>query len=233
MFTGFTDNTLRYFLDLRFNNSSEFFHATHDQYLEYVQKPFYDLIEDLSPLMREIDPLMEVRPSRCLSHIHRDTRFTKDKSPYRDHLWFLFRRASEPREKSLNYFFEFGPETFGWGMGFWGENREVLDIFRKKIIADPDEVRSILPSQDSSKLVLDGSIHKRIKIPDEVPDDLKRWYIIKEMYICHESPVFSNAFEAKLADSISKDYLLLAPLYKSLRGMYDDVIEDMKQDKGD
>ena len=124
MFSGFTDETLQFFLDLRFHNYTEYFHAEHDRYVENVQAPFYSLIEALGPEMRKIDPLMEIRPHKCLSRIHRDTRFTKDKSPYRDHLWFLFRRAAEPREKSLFYFGEFGPERLNWGMGIWGENRE-------------------------------------------------------------------------------------------------------------
>ena len=127
MFTGFTDDTIQFFLDLKFHNYTEWFHQNHDRYAESVQKPFYAFIEDLSPLMKEADPLMEIRPYKCLSHIHRDTRFSRDKSPYRDHLWLLFRRAAEPRDKSLFFFMEFGPGRLDWGMGFWGENREAMD----------------------------------------------------------------------------------------------------------
>ena len=101
MFTGFTDDTIRFFLDLKFHNSTEYFHQEHERYLKDVQKPFYDFIEDLGSQMKDIDPLMEIRPYKCLSHIHRDTRFSRDKSPYRDHLWLLFRRAAGvPMERS-------------------------------------------------------------------------------------------------------------------------------------
>ena len=62
MFNGFTDETVQYLLDLKFHNNSDFFHATHDRYVETVQTPFYKLIEDLSPDMRKIDPLMEPVP---------------------------------------------------------------------------------------------------------------------------------------------------------------------------
>lgn len=227
MFTGFSDETVRYFLDLRFNNNISFFHASHDRYLESVQKPFYELINDLSPLMLEIDPGMEIRPGKCLSHIHRDTRFTKDKSPYRDHLWFLFRRAAEPRDKALNFYFEFGPGTLGWGMGFWGENREVLDQFRRIIDADPDQVRAVLPEDrlESGRLVLGGSMHKRMTVPDGIPEDLKRWYLTKEMYISSSGVPFGEAFSSTLTQSVSEDFKALAPLYKMLRGMCDRMTE--------
>ena len=91
MFSGFTDETIQFFLDLRFHNYTEYFHAEHDRYVETVQQPFYELIDALGPEMRKIDPLMEIRPHKCLARIHRDTRFSREKSPYRDHLWFLFR----------------------------------------------------------------------------------------------------------------------------------------------
>ena len=137
MFTGFTDQTIQFFLDLRFHNYTEYFHEHHDRYVETVQQPFYSLIEDLAPAVQKIDPMMEVRPHKCLSRIHRDTRFSKDKSPYRDHLWFLFRRAGEQREKAVFLYGEFGPDRLDWGFGIWGENREAMDIFRKKMEHKP------------------------------------------------------------------------------------------------
>ena len=83
MFTGFTEETIQFFLDLKFHNNTTFFHEQHERYVECVQHVFYSMIDDLAPAMRKIDPLMEVRPHKCLSRIHRDTRFSRDKSPYR------------------------------------------------------------------------------------------------------------------------------------------------------
>lgn len=121
MFTGFPEETLRFFLDLRFHNSIGYFEEHRDDFRRDVQEPFYEFINDLAPRMQKIDPQMEIRPYKCLARIRRDTRFTKDKSPFRDHLWLLFRRAAEPREQSLNFWFELGPDGVGWGMGFWGK----------------------------------------------------------------------------------------------------------------
>jgi len=52
MFSGFPDETIRFFLDLRFHNNATFFHENHDRYLADVQKPFYDFIEAVSPQLR-------------------------------------------------------------------------------------------------------------------------------------------------------------------------------------
>ena len=78
MFSGFTEETIAFFIDLKFHNNTTFFHQEHDRYVEMVQTPFYELIGELAPTMLKIDPCMEVRPHKCLSRIHRDTRFSRE-----------------------------------------------------------------------------------------------------------------------------------------------------------
>ena len=225
MFTGFSEDTISFFLDLKFHNNTTYFHENHDRYVEVVQRPFYEFIEDLGPAMRKIDPRMEIRPHRCLSRIHRDTRFSRDKSPYRDHLWLLFRREGEPREQSLMYWFELGPSRLDWGMGFWGENREALDLFRKRMRANPDGTLAILDDLDLAGrgLLLNGSIHKRMEVPPEIPDRLRRWYCTKEMYINKISPDFRKVFSERILTEVRKDFQQLAPLYHMLRGYCDEL----------
>jgi len=225
MFSGFTEDTIRFLLDLKFHNNTTFFHEHHDQYVEYVQTPFYHLINDLAPYMKEIDPFMEIRPHKCLSRIHRDTRFSKDKSPYRDHHWFLFRRAAEPREHSLIYYFEFGPERLSWGLGTWGENRELMDIFRKKIKANPKEIVSLIEDMDlpQRKMFLGGTFFKRIDIPSEIPENMKRWYISKEFYIGKYQPPYQWAFSDRVFQDVRDDYMALSPFYQLLRGCADEM----------
>ena len=87
MFTGFPEETLRFFLDIRFHNQINYFEEHRQDYIRDVQTPFYAFISELAPRMQRIDPQMEIRPHKCLARIRRDTRFTKDKSPYRDYHW--------------------------------------------------------------------------------------------------------------------------------------------------
>ena len=225
MFTGFTDETVQFFLDLRFHNYTEYFHEQHDRYIAAVQQPFYELIEDLAPTMRKIDPQMEIRPHKCLSRIHRDTRFSRDKSPYRDHLWFLFRREAEPREKSLFYYGEFGADRLAWGMGTWGENREAMDIFRRRMAANPEGTLAMIRDMNlpDRRLGLGGSFFKKIAVPSQIPPLLTQWYTAREFYVGKVDPEFGMAFTGKLAKEMKKDFLAMAPLYRTLRGIYDEL----------
>lgn len=225
MFTGFTDATVEYFLNLRFHNYHSFFQETKETYYQDVRQPFYDLIEELAPVMLEIDPEIEVRPHKCLARLHRDTRFSKDKSPYRDHLWFLFRKSGEPREGSVMYWFEFGPDRLEWGLGFWGENKEAMELLRRRMAAQPRRFMDLIDDcrMHENKLRLGGYSYKRLAVPENIPPALADWYVKKDLYIFREAPPYRWAFEPKLAERIAKDFKLLAPMYRTLRGALNDL----------
>ena len=227
MFAGFTDETIQFFLDLRFHNYTEYFHEQHDRYVETVQRPFYELIESLAPTMKKIDPMMEIRPHKCLSRIHRDTRFSRDKSPYRDQLWFLFRREGEPRERAVFFYGEFGPDRLDWGFGIWGENREMMDIFRRKLAANPDGMTALFDDMDlpKRKLGLGGTYFKRMDIPPQIPERMKRWYAARELYVGKAVREYSWAFTERMEQEMKKDFLTMAPMYQVFRGIRDEMGE--------
>ena len=150
MFTGFPEATIQFFLDIRFHNSIDYFEENRARYERDVKAPFEAFIQELAPAMLSIDPQMELRPYRCMARLRRDVRFTKDKSPFRDHLWVLFRHAGEPREGSVMYWFELAPSGMNWGVGTWGENRQMMDILRRRIVADRSAERHQAVSPDGA-----------------------------------------------------------------------------------
>ena len=219
-------------MDIRFHNSISYFEEHRERFRQDVQAPFYAFIEELAPRLRTIDPQMELRPYKCLARIRRDTRFTKDKSPFRDHLWITFRRAGEPREQSLNYWFEFGPQTLEWGLGFWGENRPVMDRLRRQMAAQPQRIQDLIDDcrLPEHHLVKSGPEFRRIAVPENIPPLLQTWYRSKELYISRADVKYEWAFDEKLPERVWRDYRAMAPLYRLLRGIYDDVQAENSQD---
>ena len=61
MFSGFPEETIRFFLDIRFHNEVSFYKAHEDEYQTFVKKPFYSLIEELGETMLSISDDLEVR----------------------------------------------------------------------------------------------------------------------------------------------------------------------------
>lgn len=233
MFSGFPPETEQYFLDLRFHNHITWFHETHERYLRDVQQHFYEFIEDMLPALTEIDPQMEQRPYKVLARIRRDTRFTKDKTPYRDHLWIWFHRAGESREDSLGYWFEYGVSSLSWGLGSWGECKPMMELFRREIEAHPARVSGIISSCNLPQrhLVAFGDTWKRLEVPPGVPDHLRYWYTAKRIGIEQTRPDWEAVTSRRILQLVREDYQTLSPIYKLLIGMSDESQSDKQERK--
>ena len=229
MFQGFPEETIRFFLDLRFHNEVPWFHAHREEYEAYVRKPFRELIEALAPTALQIADDIDTRPNKCLARINRDIRYTRDKSPYRDHMWFLFRRSGEAREHSVVYWFELSPEVVEWGLGFWSDNRPAMDALRRRMVEKPKEVQRVLTQSGipDDTLHIYGDRYARMKPPDGMPLNLALLYPMKEIYVKRIGTSLSECYKPELVDIVSKDFLRMKPLYHLLRRADDDGIADL------
>ena len=218
MFTGFPEETTQFLLDLRFHNSIAWFNENKERYLRDVQTPFYAFI---------------VRPYKLLSRIRRDTRFSKDKSPYRDHHWIWFKRGGEDRWQSLGFWFEFGPERLSWGLATWDENRPLMDRFRRELAADPGRYGSIIRSCGLAErhLQMDGTYFRRIDIPAAIPVDLEPWYRLRSLAIIQARASLSETASREVLGHVLADFKAMAPIYQLLRGMQDALESEALEDE--
>jgi uncharacterized protein (TIGR02453 family) len=88
----FTRETFRFFRDLARNNRTEWMEANRERYKQSVTQPFRSLCEVLSPAVLRLDSRFDTsgRSGANFSRINRDTRFAKDKTPYRAHMYLKF-----------------------------------------------------------------------------------------------------------------------------------------------
>ena len=217
----FTPEILEMMMNIRFNNNKEYMTGNREEYISKIRTPYYRLIEILAPYMQEIDPDMEVRPSKVLSRIFRDTRFSHDKSPYRDHHWLAFRHKGTPRDEAVMFWFEIRIEAVNWGLGFWGENRKALDLLRRRMEADPKELISLLPILQNHDFQLQGASYLRMKPPEAFPEVLRSWYPKKEIYLIKQNIQPDWVFQAGFENRLIADFKAMAPFYHLLYGCYE------------
>ena len=101
MFTGFSQDAIDFLSEIRLNNHQQFYEANRARYEESVKAPLRALCDEMSEVVAMIDPGLDTRPGRTMSRIRRDTRFTKDKSPFRDHVWMGWRYPGESRSEGF------------------------------------------------------------------------------------------------------------------------------------
>lgn len=212
MFQGYTDETFEFFMAIRFNNNKEFFHGSHDWYLRAVREPSLALAEALAPIVEKLDAELERRPNRVVSRINRDIRFSRDKSPYRDHIWLSFKQPREDEKGVPGVYFEITTEGAAYGMGFYKENRSLMNAFRRRIALEPEAfLDAWAPARNEFNLYTNSM--KRIKIPDDLHPELLPWYPARSFYLEKEITDFSLLKSPALVDEIIDGYLKLKPLY--------------------
>lgn len=214
----FSAKSLDFLFENRLNDRKEWFEAHKEDFRTLILQPLQQLVIDLTPAALEIDPrfVIEPRTDRTISRIRRDTRFSKDKSLYRDYMWIHFDRGKSGIPDQPCIWFDMGGRGFGYGCGIYAPSPGYMDTLREMILGgDPVflEAKKAFGSQDI--YVLDGERYKRPRYPDQ-PEELQRWLDLKNIGFSHESKDFDLLFSENLAESIAKDLPLLKPLYRFL-----------------
>jgi uncharacterized protein (TIGR02453 family) len=98
-----TPETFRFFRDLARNNRTEWMRAHRSRYEEHVVARMRALLEALAPLARALHADFDTRGrvGTSFSRINRDTRFARDKRPYRAQMYLLFSRSAVPDDGQL------------------------------------------------------------------------------------------------------------------------------------
>lgn len=213
MFQGYSNETFEFFMAIRFNNNRPFFQDNRDWYLRAVREPSLALAEDLADVAENIDPNLERRPYRVVSRINRDIRFTRDKSPYRDHVWLSFHHTEADKGKLPGLFFELNDERAFCGMGFYRGNKPLMDAIRREIQAHPVLVLELYQPL-AERFTFYGELNPRIAIPEAVPEPLRALYASKTFYFEREITDFDLIRSPELAQVLRSDFMRFKPLYR-------------------
>lgn len=221
--THFTQTTFDFLRDLRAHNDKPWFEAHKAVYRDHVLLPLQALAAELGSLMQSIDPEIEIAPGRAVSRVYRDTRFSKDKSPYKTSHWITFKRSRKEWQNFPAFFFEISPEAYRYGMGFFSADRATMDRFRASIDANPAAflARVAFYSQQV-EFVIEGEQYKRplkTTFPSEVLADCDRlndWYQRKSFYLVCNRSVESHGIPTGPARTLGQGFQTLAPLYHDL-----------------
>jgi uncharacterized protein (TIGR02453 family) len=179
---SFGPGLFSFLTDLRANNNREWFAANKDRYEQELLEPALAFIEAFAPRLEKISPHFraDARPSGgSLFRIYRDTRFAKDKSPYKTNLGIHFRHERAKDAHAPGYYLHIGPDEVFAGGGIWRPATEAATKIREAIVADPARWRAATRTGAFTKqLGLGGDSLKRVPSwadPDHpFADDLKR-----------------------------------------------------------
>src|SRR5712691_5117263 len=138
--THVTRELFGFLRELRRHNNREWFNANKERYLGEVRDPLLAFIQAIAPKLTRISPhiVADARPSGgSLLRVYRDTRFTRDKTPYRTNAGLRFRLAADKEVEGPGYYLHLERGQSFMGAGMWRPSGDALRAIRESIVKDP------------------------------------------------------------------------------------------------
>ena len=156
---AFPRETLDFLSELGENNTREWFDANRARYERDLVAPAKTFVTDVAPLLERLAPGISAEPRvlGSIFRINRDTRFSADKRPYKDHLDFWFWHGQRSSADS-GLFLRLTPDELIVGAGAHDLQKERLQRFREAV-ADPaagPELAGIVADLDRAEVGVAG-----------------------------------------------------------------------------
>ncbi|MCA9193524.1 MAG: DUF2461 domain-containing protein [Planctomycetales bacterium] len=121
-FSGFPADTLAFLEDLATNNNRSWFEANRSRYENSVLLPAISLIESMQKPLAKLAPCLLADPRKVggsLMRIYKDTRFSKDKTPYKTNIGIQFRHQAGKDVHAPGIYVHLQPGECFLGAGVW------------------------------------------------------------------------------------------------------------------
>jgi len=156
-FPGFSKDFAAFCRGLARNNHRDWFLPRKPVFEEKVKEPMRQLVEALNVEMGRFAPRHVTDPDKSIYRIYRDTRFSKNKKPYKEHLAAYFPRQGMGRDGGAGYYLAISHKELAVGGGVHMPTPEMLRTLRNHIAERPAEFRRLIGSKTLRKLF--GEMH--------------------------------------------------------------------------
>ena len=208
MFTGFTPETVDFLWGIRMNNNRDWFLEHKKQYTDTLYEPMKALGQAV------FQPFLE-KPGNILkvSRIYRDARMHPP-TPYKESLWLCIRQEVDWWAENPCLYFEITPDEASYGFFYWKPRTAVLETFRQRIAAKPDEfLRLIRDTEAATGQPVTAQCYKRPKVPENPA--LAPYFAWKGEIGCVRTiQPGPSLFGPQLEEEVKDFFEKLAPLYE-------------------
>ena len=220
-FNGFPGDFFAFFEELSRNNNRAWFNDNKPRYYESVVNPVSAFIVCMAPRLQRISRhyIADPRPhGGSMFRIYRDTRFSRDKSPYKTHAGVQFRHEAGKDAHAPGFYVHLAADGLFAGGGVWRPAAKQLGLIRDFIADNPRAWGRIAHAKKTREI--GGVRGDALKRPPRGYDaghphigDLKR----KSFYLMTELPA-AHALEAGFVDEAEEAFRRAAPLARFVSG---------------
>lgn len=223
-FQGFSHETVKFFSDLKKNNTKKWFEAHKKDYETFVMQPARAFVMTMGERLRDQIPDIVAVPkiNKSLFRINRDTRFSPDKSPYKTNIGIFFWEGNRPRMECPGFYFHLEPSLVILGAGLYMFPKYLFDTYRNSVMSAKHgrELAEILAKIEKNKEYRIGGEHyKRIPAGFDASHPNAGLLLHNGLHVGVESPIPEEVYSEKLVAYCWKRFQPLIPLHSWLVAM--------------
>jgi uncharacterized protein (TIGR02453 family) len=170
-FAGFPPEAMTFFRALKKNNTREWFQPRKEIYDQKVRGPMLELVAALMRRLADFAPDHVGDPAKAIYRIYRDTRFSKNKTPYKTHIAAVFPRRDLEKHGGAGYYFSVSPEEVEVGGGVYMPAPESLRAIREHLLQHHAEFRRIAAARAVRRLFGEVYGDSLTRVPKGFPPD--------------------------------------------------------------
>mgnify|MGYP001575840130 CR=1 FL=1 len=202
-FEGFPKEGIAFLKQLKKNNTREWFTEHKIAYEENVKLPMLSLIVAMKAEFQHHAPDIEADVKRSMFRIYRDTRFSKDKTPYKTHAAAIFHPKGH-WQNSAGFYLHIEPGKIFLGGGIYMPDGAQLKLIRSAVANNADEFLTIIQSKQFKKRFggkIEGEKLQRIPMGYSVDHPMAEWLKLKQFFTMvtwEEKECYSKKFIANV-----------------------------------
>jgi uncharacterized protein (TIGR02453 family) len=162
-FPGFPPAGLEFFRKLQRNNRREWFQPRKATFEETLKQPMRELVMAVNDAMKKFAPEYVTDPDKAIYRIYRDTRFSKDKTPYKDHIAASFPQQGKPC--GAGFYFAVSHKEVAIGGGIYMPAPETLRDIRVHVAEHHQELRKLVAARPVRELFGDLQGDQLTRVP--------------------------------------------------------------------
>lgn len=225
-FKGIKPESIQLLCENRFHDSRAFYEEHKEELKQGITIPMRQIMLDLSELMLDIDDMMLTDPVRSVSRIYRDTRGRRSKIKYRENMWMFFRRYKNEFPGAPFYYFEFFPDSFGYGLAFWLYRPSYFKEVHRLILKHPDRWLDAVKACEKAGFTYECRDEYKKELYPDAPEELKPYLRAKNMSFSYYSKDLSRIADCALIDELKLAFDIARPMYEFFIEAYENLMNE-------
>lgn len=216
----FPNDAVKFLSKLKRNNNKEWFESHRQEFVSTVLEPAQEFVVVLGELLRTIAPGIIAIPKidKSIFRLHRDVRFSKDKSPYKTNLGILWWEGNRKKMECSGFYFHVEPGYSFLGAGQYMFADDLLKKYRQ-IVYVPDkakELDTIVKKLKKKGYRLGGKKYKRVPKGFDIEYSYSDYLLYNGIYVYDESADLKKFQKGNVVKLVFKKFTEMLPLHRWL-----------------